>query len=74
VGRCHDRRMSTSPTRLHPRHALTIIVAAAVAIVVAYVLLGWLAGLILFLIKTVVVLGLIALAVYLVLRWAARGA
>ena len=66
--------MSTSPTRLHPRHALTIIVAAAVAIVVAYVLLGWLAGLILFLIKTVVVLGLIALAVYLVLRWAARGA
>ncbi|MGA9114218.1 MAG: hypothetical protein WB802_10555 [Candidatus Dormiibacterota bacterium] len=64
--------MSTSPTRLQPHHALTIIVAAVVAIVVAYVLLGWLGGVILFLIKTVVVLALIALAVYLVLRWAAR--
>ena len=70
--RCHDRAMSTSPTRLQPHHALTIIVAAVVAIVVAYVLLGWLAGVILFLIKTVVVLALIALTVYLVLRWAAR--
>jgi len=64
--------MSTSPARLQPHHALTIIVTAVVAVILAYVVLGWLAGVIMFLIKTVVVLGLIALAVYLVLRWAAR--
>lgn len=64
--------MSTSPARLRPRHALTIIVATVVAVIVAYVALGWLTGVIMFLIKTVVVLALIALAVYLVVRWASR--
>jgi hypothetical protein len=64
--------MSTSPARLQPHHALTIIVTAVIAVILAYVILGWLAGVIMFLIKTVVVLGLIALAVYLVLRWTAR--
>jgi hypothetical protein len=64
--------MSTSPARLRPHHALTIIVVAVIAIVLAYVVLGWLAGVIVFLVKTVVVLGLIALAVWLVLRWASH--
>jgi predicted membrane chloride channel (bestrophin family) len=64
--------MSSSPARLRPHHALTIIVTAVVAVILAYVVLGWLAGVIMFLIKTVVVLGLIALAVYLVFRWAAH--
>ena len=64
--------MSTSPARLRPHHALTIIVTAVIAIVLAYVVLGWLAGVIVFLVKTVVVLALIALAVWLVLRWASH--
>jgi uncharacterized membrane protein len=62
--------MSTTPARIRPHHALTIIVTAVIAVILAYWVLGWLAGVIVFLVKTVVVLGIIALAVWLVLRWA----
>jgi len=65
--------MSNSQARVRPHHALTIIVTAVIAIILAYVVLGWLAGVVVFLVKTVVVLGIIALAVYLVLRWAGNG-
>jgi hypothetical protein len=41
-----------------------------IAVILAYVVLGWVVGVVLFLVRTVVVLAVIALTVYLVLRWA----
>jgi hypothetical protein len=73
VGTCHDRPMNSSPntpTGVRPHHALTVIVVAVIAVILAYVVLGWVVGVVLFLVRTVVVLAVIALAVYLVLRWA----
>ena len=74
VGTCHDRPMNSSqnssPTGVRPHHALTVIVVAVIAVILAYVVLGWVVGVVLFLVKTVVVLAVIGLAVYLVLRWA----
>jgi small-conductance mechanosensitive channel len=77
AGTCHDRPVSSSPNSspagVRPHHALTVIVVAIVAVVLAYVVLGWVVGVVLFLVRTVVVLAVIALTVYLVLRWAGRG-
>ena len=64
---------NSSPAGVRPHHALTVIVVAIVAVILAYVVLGWVGGVVFFLIRTVVVLAVIGLAVYLVLRWARRG-
>ncbi len=63
---------SRPPTQIRPHHALTVIATVVIAVILAYFVLGALAGVVLFLIKTVVVLGVIGLAVWLVLRWAGR--
>ena len=65
--------MNRSPIPYRPHHVLTVVATTVVAVVVAYLLLGFLAGALVFLIKTVVVLAIIALAVWLVARWASRG-
>jgi hypothetical protein len=70
----HDQAMSSSPARVRPLHTLTIVLVAVVAVILAYVVFGFLVGVVLFLIKTAIVLALIGLAVYLVLRWASRPA
>jgi small-conductance mechanosensitive channel len=64
--------MSRSPARLRPLHALTVVVIAVIAVILAYVVFGWVVGVALFLVRTLVVLAVIALALYLVVRWAAR--
>jgi hypothetical protein len=64
--------MSKRNARLGPHHALTVIGTAVIAAVVAYVVLGWLVGLVAFLIKTAVVVGVAGLAAFLVVRWAGR--
>jgi hypothetical protein len=42
------------------------------AVVVAYVVLGWVIGLVAFLVKTVAVVCVVVLATYVVVRWARR--
>ena len=65
-----DSSPNSSPAGVRPHHALTVIVVAGIAVILAYVVLGWVVGVVLFLVKTVVVIAVIGLAVYLVLRWA----
>ena len=65
-------RGARSRSRLRPLHALTVLVIAVVAVIVAYYALGWLAGVVWGLVKTVVVIAVILVAIYLVVRWAAR--
>ena len=54
--------------QLRPRHGVTVIAVAVIAVVVAYLAFGWIVGLVAFLIKTVVVVAVIAGAGYLVVR------
>ena len=53
-------------------HGVTVVAVAAVAAIVAYLAFGWIVGIIAFLIKTVIVVGVIAGALYLVVRHAGR--
>ncbi|MGD0983867.1 MAG: hypothetical protein ABSA65_08625 [Acidimicrobiales bacterium] len=57
---------------LRPGHKLTVVAAAVVAVLVAYVALHAIVGLIAFFIKTVVVLAVIGGVLYLVFRHAGR--
>lgn len=61
-----------SSKSLRPGHALSVVAIAVIVAVVAYVAFGWIVGLVAFLIKTVIVIGIIAGAVYLVFRYALR--
>jgi hypothetical protein len=62
-----------SGTSLRPGHGLTIVAAAVIAAIVAYVAFGWVVGIVWFLIKTIVVIAVIATVLYLVVRHARRG-
>jgi len=62
----------TEKKALRPGHKLTIVAVALVAGIVAYVAFGWLVGLLAFLIKTVVVVAVIAGVVWLVFRSVGR--
>jgi len=57
-----------SPSSLRPVHAVTVLAVAVIAAVVAYLAFGWIVGLLAFLIKTVIVVGVIAGALYFVFR------
>ena len=57
---------------LRPGHKLTVVAAAVVAVLVAYVALHAIVGLIAFFIKTVIVLAVIGGVLYLVFRHAGR--
>lgn len=59
--------------QLRPRHGLTVVAVGVIAAVVAYLALGWLVGLVAFLIKTIVVIAVIGGAIYLVVRFAGKG-
>ncbi|MGA3215902.1 MAG: hypothetical protein ABSD97_09490 [Acidimicrobiales bacterium] len=57
---------------LRPGHKLTVVAAAVIAVVVAYVALHAIVGLIAFFIKTAIVLVVIGGVLYLVFRHAGR--
>ena len=57
---------------LRPGHKLTVVAAAVVAVLVAYVALHAIVGLIAFFIKTIIVLAVIGGVLYLVFRHAGR--
>ena len=58
----------SSQRGLRPGHTLTVVAAAVIAAIVVYVAFSWVVGLLAFLIKTVVVVAVIAGVVYLVTR------
>ena len=63
---------TTQERGLRPGHKLTVVAAAVVAAIVAYLAFGWIVGLIAFLIKTVVVIAVIGGVLYLVFRHSRR--
>jgi len=63
---------STQERGLRPGHKLTVVAAAVIAAIVAYLAFGWIVGLVAFLIKTVLVIAVIGGVLYLVLRRAGR--
>ena len=57
---------------VQPGHAVGLLAVAVIVAVVVYVAFGWIVGLFAFLIKTIIVIGVIAGAAYLFLRYATR--
>lgn len=63
---------STRERGLRPGHKLTVVAAAVIAVLVAYVALHAIVGLIAFFVKTALVIVVIGGVLYLVFRHAAR--